>query len=295
MEQVHCSTLIWRSERPAQRLTQLDWDGVAAEFQLPEALVADARKHDLRARLAVYDNTLFLSIRSWVGYSSAADDLDDVTQESDVLVGAGFLVQVCERSAALDALPPETKTSDLVLYAILDAVLDGCYPAMDALDEEIDALEVAVFSSDGLLDIKPALRLKKRLLLLRQTVSPLRDVTNQLLRLDHPVLTHAVRPHLQDAYDRALRLTEQIDLHREIVTGVLEAIMAQTSNRLNQQMKRLTAIAALALPVTAITGFFGMNIGHFDSAPAWTIYVATATMFGASGFAWLYFQKRGYW
>jgi magnesium transporter len=93
-------------------------------------------------------------------------------------------------------------------------------------------------------------------------VTPLRDLLSQLLRLDREALDSEALPYLQGLFDRTLRLTEQIDLHREILSGVMEATMAQTSNRLNEQMKRLTGIAAIALPVTAITGFFGMNIGH---------------------------------
>lgn len=104
-----------------------------------------------------------------------------------------------------------------------------------------------------MLEIGPAL------LLLRQAVTPLRDVLNQLLRLQHVVLDSSVTPYLQDIFDRSLRLTEQIDRHRDILSGVLEAIMAQTSNHLNQQMKRLTAIAAVALPITAISGASGLQ------------------------------------
>ena len=163
------------------------------------------------------------------------------------------------------------------------------------MDAEIDSLELEVYLPEGSIELGPALRLKKQLLLLRQTVTPLRDVINQLLRVQHAVLDPSTGPYLQEIFDRSLRLTEQIDLHREILSGVLEAIMAQTSNRLNQQMKRLTAIAAIAVPITAITGFFGMNIGHFERAPSWSLWAAIAVMTLASGTALAYFRRRGYW
>ena len=294
MNSPHCNTSIWRPDQGITPVSESEWTSYALEISIPEAVIQRSRERDRRARLVLCETALLVTLRVWNGVTGqSGDDLEDVTREWDIFVGSNLVL--IRSDTELPPLPAGTHTPSQVLYALLDESIDGCYPAMDAMDAEIDALEIAVYSPETLAEIGPALILKKKLLLLRQTVTPLRDVLNQLLRLQHAALDLSLTPYLQDIFDRSLRLTEQIDLHREILSGVLEAIMAQTSNRLNQQMKRLTAIAAIALPITAITGFFGMNIGHLDQAPSWSLWAAVGFMATASSLVFVYFRRRDYW
>jgi Mg2+ and Co2+ transporter CorA len=294
MNSPHCNTSIWRPSAGITPVTEEEWIALAQKAAIPEAIIQRSREREQRARLMVCDVALLVTLRIWSGPTgSSGDDLDDVTSEWDLFVGSDFVL--IRSDSPLPTLPAGTKTPSQVLYVLLDESIDSCYPAMDHMDSEIDSLEQEAYVPLGSIELAPALRLKKQLLLLRQTITPLRDVINQLLRLQHAVLDPALHPFLQDIFDRSLRLTEQIDLHRDILSGVLEAIMAQTSNRLNQQMKRLTAIAAVAVPITAITGFFGMNIGHFEKAPSWSLWVAITTMALASSTVLFYFRKKGYW
>lgn len=294
MNSPHCNTSVWTPQSGLQELSLADWEDQARRAGIPEATLARSQERDQRARLTLCEAALLVTLRLWRGPTGTdADDLDDVTHEWDIFIGEDFAL--LHTDPPLPILPHNLKTPSQLLCALLDDSIDSCYPAMDALDAQIDAMELAAYDPLGSVDIGPALRLKKQLLLLRQTIAPLRDLLNQLLRLQHVALDPGLNPQLQDIFDRCLRLTEQIDLHRDILSGVLEAIMAQTSNRLNQQMKRLTALAALALPITAITGFFGMNIGHFDQAPSWSLWAAIGVMALASTTALIYFRRRGYW
>ena len=294
MNSPHCNTSVWQPDQGITLVSESEWTSLALDMGIPEAVIERSRERDRRARLVLCETALLVTLRVWNGVTGeSGDDLEDVTREWDIFVGANLVL--IRSDTELPSLPAGTHTPSQVLYALLDESIDGCYPAMDAMDAEIDALEIAVYSPETLAEIGPALILKKKLLLLRQTVTPLRDVLNQLLRLQHAALDPLLMPYLQDIFDRSLRLTEQIDLHREILSGVLEAIMAQTSNRLNQQMKRLTAIAAIALPITAITGFFGMNIGHLEQAPSWSLWAAVGFLATASSLVFVYFRRRDYW
>ena len=273
-----------------------DWRWLAEAFALPASAVEQAQRSSHRASLAVYPELLALTVRSWRNAAPRQiDDLADVTSEVDLFLGRRFLLEIWPDTPAERPAPRAADSAAMLLQHFLESLLDSCYPAMDALDVEIDALETAVYTGSLPTNIGEALERKKRLLLLRQTVAPVRDLIGQLLRLDIAPLDPEAIPFLQNIYDRALRLTEQIDLHREILSGVMEATMAQTSNRLNEQMKRLTAIAAMALPITAITGFFGMNIGHLERAPSWALWAAITGMASASLTALLWFRRKGYW
>jgi magnesium transporter len=135
---------------------------------------------------------------------------------------------------------------------------------MDTLDEAIDNVEMEIYEQDekslAPVDMKPALRMKKQLLLLRQTIVPMRDVLNILLRGEDERLTPpALRPYFQDVYDHVLRLVEQVDLHRDILSGAMDAMTAQTNNRLNQTMKRMTAASVILMTDALIAGIYGMN------------------------------------
>jgi magnesium transporter len=133
---------------------------------------------------------------------------------------------------------------------------------MDELDEELDAIEESVYSNGKTQHISSALLLKKKLLILRQTVAPFRDITNTLLRHEGVNMSDHLRPYYQDVYDHTLRLLEQIDLHRDILSGVMDAIIAQTNNRLNEVMKRLTSISTILMTSSLIAGIYGMNFEH---------------------------------
>ena len=254
--------------------TEADWAILTDQFRFHPLAVEDAQKQNQRAKLDPYDGYLFLSARAWAGSTRPTDDAVDATREIDVFLGPNFLVTVHEQGSEpiqetrrrWERNPERLNNHPaFLLYLLLDAVVDDYFPAMDQLDAEIDEVETAIYGPDPALatDLKPALALKKRLLLLRQAVAPLRDVLNQLLRTDDQVLLPAeYRVYYQDVYDHTLRLVEQIDLHRDILTGVMDAMMAQVNNRLNQVMKTLTGISTVLMSVTLVASIYGMNFKH---------------------------------
>jgi len=117
-------------------------------------------------------------------------------------------------------------------------------------------------------------------------------VLNELLRGGEGLIDAKTRVYFQDVYDHALRLVEQLDLHRDILGGVMEAVMAQTSNRLNEVMKRMTAISTVLMSAALVTGVYGMN---FDNMPElhwrYGYFGALAAMVGVAGCLFAYFRK----
>ena len=222
MNSPHCSTSLWRPQEGITIVSEDEWTALARQADIPESVIERSRERDRRARLVFCDAALLVTLRVWSGLTgSTADDLEDVTREWDIFLGSDFAL--IRSDTALPPLPPSTLTPSQLLYALLDESIDSCYPAMDVMDAEIDALELAVYTPESNIELPSALRLKKQLLLLRQTITPLRDVINQLLRAQHTAIDPSLMPSLQDIFDRSLRLTEQIDLHREILSGVFEA------------------------------------------------------------------------
>lgn len=284
--------------------TAEDWKTLGEQFRFHPLALEDAQQQNQRAKVDVYPGYLFLSVRAWGGHQTATDDLHDVTHEIDIFLGPNYLVTIHaegsepiqETRRRLERNPEHLNNQPgFLLYLLLDAIVDEYFPAMDEIDAAIDAAETQVYATDtaSSIDMKPALALKKRLLLLRQAISPLRDVLNQLLRTDDPaLLSPDMRVFYQDVYDHTLRLVEQIDLHRDIMGGVMDAAMAQNSNRLNQVMKTMTGISTLLMSVTLIAGIYGMNFAFMPELQwRYGYFFALGSMALVGGALAVYFKK----
>jgi len=281
------------------------WRVLQEEFDFHSLAIEDARKQNQRPKVDEYPNCLFISLREWTGPQHATDDLTDVTREIDVFVGKNYLVTVHHSSSTAieeirkrwEAHPERIEaTPGALLHILLDTIVDGYFPAMDAIDGEIDEVESAIYGNGReVVDLAPVLGLKKRLLLLRQTVAPLRDVLNHLLRVDNPFLTAHNRAYYMDVFDHVLRLTDQIDIHRDILGGVMDAIMAQTNNRLNNVMKTLTVISTILMTASLIAGIYGMNFKNMPELNDPNGYYKALLMMVLSAVALIFFFRRVRW
>jgi magnesium transporter len=301
--------------------TDAEWDEIADTFNFHPLAVEDARKQNQRPKVEAYDGYLFLALRSWRGEQSPSDDLSDATQEIDVFFAPNYLITIhegeCDPLAELRRRWKILKSSEnsdfvqghklprspaLLLYTLLDTVVDAIFPVMDRVDEAIDDIETQVYSAAAnisghqkTIDLVPALRFKKQLLLLRQTVAPLRDILNELLRTGEPLIQDEMSAYFQDVYDHTLRLLEQIDLHRDIVSGVMDAIVAQTNNRLNQVMKTLTVLSTMLMSASLIAGIYGMNFKYMPELEwHYGYFGALGAMAAVVVLLGLYFKKIGW-
>ena len=261
----HVDQIVWMD---IQDPGETDWFVLSEIFHFHTLAMEDARKQNQRPKIDPYDGYLFLTLRTWRDFQTATDDLTEVTSELDVFLGPNYLVTLHRGACAPTELARRRweqrsewmpNQSGFLLYLLFDNIVDSFFPAMDILDKEIDVLETAIYAQGAAIDILTALTLRKRLLLLRQTIAPLHDMLNQLMRTGQPLLSATSRVYYQDVIDHTMRLVEQIDLHREIVNGIIDAIMAQTNNRLNQVVKTLTGISTVLMSAALIATVSTMN------------------------------------
>lgn len=186
-----------------------------------------------------------------------------------------------------------TDAPDL-LHTILDAAIDDYFPLVDNLEEVVEDLEDNLYSGSRTV-IKDALSVKRRLLEVRRRVSPMRDVINGLLRRDISMVPLEVKPYYQDLYDHTIRLSESIDITRDILSGVLDAHLSITSNNLNVVMKKMTIISTLLMTAALVAGVYGMNFLHIPELK-WTggYPFSLAVMAGLCLFELWLFRKKGW-
>lgn len=145
-----------------------------------------------------------------------------------------------------------------LLHGVLDAVLDDYFPALDDLHDQAEALEEGVYSTVRV-DPTGPLKLKRQMLQMRKHISPIRDTLNAIIRQGAPLVPNSKNPEFNDLVNLTLRLTENIDLGRDIVSAIMDAQMSMVSNRLNEVVRTLTIISTLLMVCSLIAGIYGMN------------------------------------
>lgn len=186
--------------------------------------------------------------------------------------------------------------ADHLLYRIVDSLVMSYMPLVEKIDAQIDQIEDRVFDRPSPEILEQIFTLKRLLLTMRRILVPQREVLNKLARDDYRVIDPRDRVFFRDIYDHLVRLHDLNESLRDLVSGALDTYLSVTNNRMNEIMKVLTIITTFFMPITFITGFFGMNF--FEPVAGllgWTSQqVFTATMVAVLGLPLLmYFWMRG--
>jgi magnesium transporter len=139
-------------------------------------------------------------------------------------------------------------------------MVDNYLPEVDELGERLDQLEREVFSQPDIRLSRQILNFKRDVASLRRVVTPQRDVVGRLARREFPVISEAMSYRFRDVYDHLVRIAEEAVLFQDRITGLLDAHLTAVSNQLNTVMKVLTVIATIFMPLTVLTGMYGMNV-----------------------------------
>ena len=244
-----------------------DFECIAREFELHALAMEDARKHGQRPKLEHYPSHAFI-----VAYTAEL-------AEVDIFVGPGWVVTVREASETgghldLDVVRSRFEltrsagnTVGILLYTVLDVIVDGYFTAVDRTDDRLEQVEDHIFAEQsgvhGEQDVQAEIfAIRRQLLLFRRAVTPMREVVTALLRKEVEWVDNGALVHLQDVYDHVLRAIDRIDLQRDLMGNAVDAHLALISNRMNMVMKKMTSGGAIVLGATLIAGIYGMNFQH---------------------------------
>jgi magnesium transporter len=191
------------------------------------------------------------------------------TKELDVFLGTNYLVTLheepfrsIERTFDTCTLGPDRWMGagpDHILYAIADRLVAGVVRVVDGMNEEIDEIEAQAFRSPRPGAVSRIFRLRRALLQLRRLVGAQREVLSRLARDTYSMIDESDRLYFRDVYDHLVRLYDHVDTLRDMAQGALDSYLTVASNRTNEVMRTLTVIAALFLPISFLSSFFGMN------------------------------------
>jgi len=181
-----------------------------------------------------------------------------------------------------------------LMYSILDLILDSYFPVLDTIHDRIEEMEDVIFKN-SITTSAEILNLKKLLLQMRKQVSPIRENVNSLIRLGQPIISLSQLPEYQDLYNHSLRISENIDTGRDIITGLLDVQLNIASNRLNEVMRTLTVISTILMSGALIAGVYGMNFKHMPELEWVYGYPFAIGLMVFTGFAiYWWFRKMGF-
>jgi magnesium transporter len=285
-----------------------EFESVRREFNLHELAVEDAIKAHQRPKLEVYDDSLFVVLKT-ARYLEA----EEVVEFGEIMLflGPQFVVTVRHKPASelrgvrkqIESRPDLLRFGpSAVLYAIMDRVVDDYQPVIDGLDQDIKEVEKEVFSEAGSNPAERIYMLKREVIEFHQSTAPLTDPLDRLVRGQVRLLHQDMPEYFRDVQDHLLRVVEQVSGFRELLTSVLQANLTQVAllqnevgMRQNADMRKISAWVAIVAVPTMIAGIYGMN---FDYMPElrWPVGYPAALLAMVVACAFLYraFKRNGW-
>ena len=284
-------------------------------FKLHELSVEDAQKTNQRPKVEVYPNYAFVVVRSFKAPAipaGAGQDYEIGQGETDLVSGKTtqlnfflgdnwIITHSLDNATTQEVVYEKAKKNpyllslgaDYILYAVMDATVDDYFPLFNAITEKLDCLEDEVLGKPTNATLSEALRLKRLLFAFRKEVQPLRDVAGSLSRREVRFVADINAPYYRDTYDHLVRLLDNVEMNRDMVTNVMEAYLSSVSNTLNKSMKRVAAISTILMPPALLAGIFGMNFHNMPETELESgFYILLAVMAVMIVGTTLYFRKE---
>jgi len=280
--------------------TQGDFEVLRDVFQFHPLALEDSEHFGQRAKLDDYDDFVFLVV-----YGAVPDE--DRLVEVHCFYSERYLITVHRDDAPAFAevrrryqkrnTPVENPA--LLVYRIIDGLVDSFFPILADFDDRIDELENQIFLQAKEEQLQEIFAMKRLLVGMRKAVTPQRDMFAGLMGgvAELPGMTEENERYFRDIYDHLIRISDLIDTYRDLLTGAMDVFLSTASNRLNVVTKQLAVIATIFLPLSFITGFFGQNfgwmVGHIGGWPVF-LGLGIGSELLALAILLAFFRRRGW-
>ncbi len=281
--------------------TSDELDLIARTFDLHPLAVEDAGDSHQRPKLERYGDTLFLVLKT-LWYVDEEDAVE--TGEINIFVGRDFVVTVrhghgIDLASARRDLELRAQVLEhgpmAVLYAICDRVVDEYEKVGAALEEDVDEVEASVFSPARTNDADRIYVLKREIAEVRRAVQPLREPMRKFALGVHPAISAETATYFRDVADHLQRVSEVVDNLDQLLSTAFDAHVARISMQQNEDMRKISAGAALVVVPTLVAGVYGMNFDHMPELH-WTYGYPYALVLMASMVTvlWFWFKRSGW-
>jgi magnesium transporter len=272
-------------------------------FAFHPLALEDALHFGQRPKLDHYGEYVFIV---FYGAGEKPDSDGDHLREVQMFISGKCLVTLHrDRLPALDEQLEQLDgqmlhSEQFLLYRVFDALTDSFFPPLAEMDDEIDALEAAVLKGPTDAQLQRLFAMKRSLVTMRKVVTPQRDLFARSIDqlADLPGLDLDERDYFRDVYDHLIRISDLIDSYRDLLSSTTDLYLSTVSNRQNEVMKQLAIVGSIFLPLSFITGFFGMNFAWLVTKginDTWTFFVlGLGSMIATCVGMLMLFRRRGW-
>ena len=270
---------------------------IGKNFGFHYLLLEDIMNNEQRPKIETFEDHIFIILKMLT-----YEKREVVTEQISIIIGKNFVISFQEAEG--DIFDPIRKRirdnkgklrkrgPDYLAYSLIDAIVDHYFAVLEKLEEEIEDVEETIHRPTAE-TIKIMHQLKRQTISLQRSIWPLREVVSGMMRSESIILKKTTSIYLRDVYDHTIQIMDTIETFRDILSGMMEVYLFSVSNRTNEIMKVLTIIGTIFIPLTFITGIYGMN---FDFMPAlrwdYGYYMVMIGMMLIVIFLLLYFRKR---
>lgn len=272
---------------------------IADQFGIHDLAIEDAVHAHQRPKLERYGDTLLLVVKSTT-YDDEQERVD--VGENLLLFDEEFLVVVRHQPASdLDLESrrgPDLEDgpgSVVVVHRVLDQIVDGYAPVLEGFETDVHEVEETVFSAEDIYPTERIYRLKRELLTLQHSITPLIGPLHSLIEERSSMMGEALEEYFRDVEDHLRRVSTRASRASELVSEMLDANLAQVSLQQNEDMRKMSAWAAIVLVPTVLAGIWGMNFEHMPELQwIWGYPAALGIMLAGGALLYWRFRRSGW-
>jgi len=243
--------------------------GIGNQFNLHSLTLEDIANTSQRPKIEMHDNYMFFTLKM---LEFDREQKEVVSEQVSFVLSDSVLISFQEKEGDVFTSVRErimeakgrvrTKNSDYLLYALVDVIIDHYFFIIEAIGDQLEYLEEGVLDDPSPETLEEIQRLKKELRDIRKAVFPLREGINSILRGESRYINQNIFKYYRDLYDHTISVIETVETHKEQLSSVKDLYLSSLSNKMNNIMKVLTIMASIFIPLTFVSGIYGMNFAN---------------------------------
>lgn len=272
-------------------------------FGIHQLVLEDILNTNQRPKFEEYEDHLYIVLKCLL---PGGEDFTVLSEQVSLLVLKNFVIMFKEKKDDIfHPIHQRIKSStgkfvslgsDYLAYAILDFIVDQNFVLLDLLDDSITSLEDSLLVGEPTQEMLYKIqRLKREMIGIRRYVSPVRELVSEMTHSESDLIDESTHLFLRDVSDHSIRVVESIESYRDILTGLLDIYVSSVNNKMNEIMKVLTVFTSIFIPLTFISGIYGMNFEHMPELKSEWAYPVVWGLFITIPVILLVFFKRKKW
>jgi magnesium transporter len=275
---------------------------IGNHFNLHPLLLEDILNTEKRPEIEDYGDFIFMVVKM-LYYDDVKGTV--MSEQLSIVLGKNVVISFQERVGdVFNPIRERIRNSkgrirnggtDYLAYALIDTIVDNYFIILEKFSDRLETLEEELIGKFSQMTLKEIHAMKREMVMLRKSVWPLRELVNGMERSESRLINKSTVMFIKDLYDHTVQVIDTIETLREMLSGMLDIYLSNTSNKMNEVMKVLTIMASIFIPLTFIAGIYGMNFEGMPELHASWGYPVTLALMLIIAISMVFYFKRRKW